>query len=94
MTKQAMAELVRHLEVHGYVVRVPDPGDRRAKLVRPTDRGREVIALAQELCRSSRTGSAGCSARTACRRCGPTWTRSGGRSAARRQAGTGTLEIV
>jgi DNA-binding MarR family transcriptional regulator len=44
-----MAELVRHLEEHGYVVRVPDPGDRRAKLVVPTDRGRDVVALAQGL---------------------------------------------
>lgn len=49
MTKQAMAELVRHLETHGYVVRVPDPADRRAKLVRPTDRGREVFDIAQKL---------------------------------------------
>jgi DNA-binding MarR family transcriptional regulator len=49
MTKQAMAELVRHLEMHGYVVRIPDPEDRRAKLVIPTDRGREVIDIAQEL---------------------------------------------
>ena len=39
MTKQAMAELVGHLETHGYVVRVPDPSDRRAKLVQPTERG-------------------------------------------------------
>lgn len=49
MTKQAMAELVAHLERHGYVRRVPDPADRRAKLVRPTGRGQEVVALAQEL---------------------------------------------
>ena len=49
MTKQAMAELVRHLETHGYVVRVPDPADRRAKLVLPTARGREVVAVAQGL---------------------------------------------
>ena len=49
MTKQAMAELVRHLEAHGYVVRVPDPSDGRAKLVLPTDRGREVVSIAQEL---------------------------------------------
>ena len=47
MTKQAMAELVAHLEAHGYLTREPDPGDRRAKLVLPTERGREVIALAQ-----------------------------------------------
>ena len=49
MTKQAMAELVGHLETHGYVVRVPDPSDRRAKLVQPTERGREVFKIAQEL---------------------------------------------
>ncbi len=49
MTKQAMAELVRHLETYGYVVRVPDPTDRRAKLVLPTDRGREVVRIAQDL---------------------------------------------
>ncbi|GAA5117094.1 MarR family winged helix-turn-helix transcriptional regulator [Pseudonocardia adelaidensis] len=49
MTKQAMAELVRHLEMHGYVRRVPDPTDRRAKLVVPTERGHDVIAIAQGL---------------------------------------------
>ena len=49
MTKQAMAELVAHLEKHGYVERRPDPGDRRAKLVVPTDRGRDVLAIAQSL---------------------------------------------
>jgi DNA-binding MarR family transcriptional regulator len=48
MTKQSMAELVRHLEAHGYVVRVADPEDRRAKLVQATDRGREVFAIARE----------------------------------------------
>jgi DNA-binding MarR family transcriptional regulator len=47
MTKQAMAELVHHLETHGYVTRVPDPHDRRAKLVLPTDRGLDIIAVAQ-----------------------------------------------
>jgi DNA-binding MarR family transcriptional regulator len=49
MTKQAMAELVGYLEGHGYVTRLPDPADRRAKLVLPTARGREVIRIAQEL---------------------------------------------
>jgi DNA-binding MarR family transcriptional regulator len=49
MTKQAMAELVAHLEEHGYVVREPDPADRRAKLVLPTARGREVVEIAQAL---------------------------------------------
>jgi DNA-binding MarR family transcriptional regulator len=49
ITKQAMAELVLYLEAHGYVSREPDPHDRRAKLVLPTERGREVIAIAQDL---------------------------------------------
>lgn len=48
ITKQSMAELVAHLERHGYVERVPDPSDRRAKLVRATPRGGEVYALARE----------------------------------------------
>ena len=45
MTKQAMAQLVAHLEAHGYVERVPDPADRRAKLVRTTARGRDVYGI-------------------------------------------------
>ena len=48
ITKQSMAELVAHLERHGYVERVPDPDDRRAKLVRATGRGEEVYAIARE----------------------------------------------
>jgi DNA-binding MarR family transcriptional regulator len=48
MTKQSMTELVAHLERHGYVERVPDPADGRAKLVRATDRGREVYAIARD----------------------------------------------
>ena len=51
ITKQSMAELVAHLERHGYVERVPDPADRRAKLVRATGRGREVYAIAREFVR-------------------------------------------
>jgi DNA-binding MarR family transcriptional regulator len=34
---------------HGYVERVPDPADRRARLVRATERGRTVFAIAREL---------------------------------------------
>ena len=51
MTKQSMTELVAHLERHGYVERVPDPADGRAKLVRATDRGREVYAIARDAMR-------------------------------------------
>jgi DNA-binding MarR family transcriptional regulator len=46
MTKQSMGELVAHLESHGYVERVPDPSDGRAKLVRPTASGQAVYPLA------------------------------------------------
>ena len=49
MTKQAMAELVEHLEAHGYVVRRPNPADGRSKLVVPTERGMEVVAIAQAM---------------------------------------------
>ncbi len=48
ITRQSMAELVVHLERHGYVERVADPGDRRAKLVRATARGRQLYAIARE----------------------------------------------
>jgi len=47
ITKQSMAELVAHLERNGYVERVPDPDDRRAKLVRSTARGSELYAIAR-----------------------------------------------
>src|SRR5918998_5561561 len=39
MTVQSMGELVDALERGGYVERIPDPSDRRAKLIRYTDRG-------------------------------------------------------
>ncbi|WP_246003186.1 MarR family winged helix-turn-helix transcriptional regulator [Nocardia tenerifensis] len=43
MTKQAMGELVRHLEGCGYVALEVDPADRRARLVRLTTRGWAVV---------------------------------------------------
>ena len=46
VTKQAAKFLVDQLESAGYVERVPDPSDGRARLIRATQRGREVIALA------------------------------------------------
>jgi DNA-binding MarR family transcriptional regulator len=46
MSKQAAAYLVDDLEVSGYVERVPDPTDRRARLIRVTPRGREAVAVA------------------------------------------------
>jgi DNA-binding MarR family transcriptional regulator len=39
MTKQSAGEVVDYLVARGYVERVPDPDDRRAKLIRLTERG-------------------------------------------------------
>lgn len=42
ITKQSVHELVGHLEARGYLVRAPDPTDRRARVVRLTARGRRL----------------------------------------------------
>ena len=47
MTKQGMMLLVDDLENRGYVRRVPDPEDARAKVVRLTARGRRFVAEAR-----------------------------------------------
>src|SRR4029453_10480151 len=44
LTKQAMMSMVDDLESRGYVRRVPDPQDARAKLVRLTPHGRRAPA--------------------------------------------------
>jgi DNA-binding MarR family transcriptional regulator len=44
MSPQAMGELVDELERLEYVVRHPDPTDRRAKLIVLTPKGRDCIA--------------------------------------------------
>ena len=44
MSPQAMGELVDELEQMGYVVRRPDPTDRRAKLIILTRKGQDCIA--------------------------------------------------
>ena len=49
ITKQGMAELVQHLERHGYVARAPDPADGRATVVRLTPRGRRAVAAAERI---------------------------------------------
>jgi DNA-binding MarR family transcriptional regulator len=46
MSKQAAAFLVDDLEAGGYVERVPDPTDRRARLIRITPLGRDAVAVA------------------------------------------------
>ena len=47
VAKQTATALVDSLERSGYVERVPDPLDGRARLVRITARGREVIPVAR-----------------------------------------------
>jgi DNA-binding MarR family transcriptional regulator len=42
MTKQTVGDVVSDLEQRGYVERVPDPDDGRAKIIRLTAKGREV----------------------------------------------------
>jgi len=42
MTKQSVGELVDDLVDQGYVERIPDPGDRRAKLICLTGKGVEA----------------------------------------------------
>jgi DNA-binding MarR family transcriptional regulator len=49
VTKQAVTLLVDHLEGGGYVARVADPSDRRAKLVVLTDRGRAAAAASEAI---------------------------------------------
>jgi DNA-binding MarR family transcriptional regulator len=49
ITPQAVGELVDDLERLGYVVRQPDPADRRAKRIVLTQRGRESVAAAFEV---------------------------------------------
>ena len=42
-TKQAVGEAVSELERLGYVAREPDPRDRRAKIIKLTDRGMDAV---------------------------------------------------
>jgi DNA-binding MarR family transcriptional regulator len=46
VTPQAMAEIIRYLEGHGYAERVPDPSDGRARIVTLTPRGHQAAAVA------------------------------------------------
>ncbi len=49
MTKQAFGEHLANVEALGYIVRVPDPDDGRAKLIVPTPRGREALVLGRAI---------------------------------------------
>ena len=43
MSRQAINHLITHLEQAGYLERYTDPADRNARLVRLTERGRELM---------------------------------------------------
>lgn len=45
MSKQALNYLLRQLEDAGYITLVDDPGDRRAKIVRTTDRSNAAAGV-------------------------------------------------
>jgi DNA-binding MarR family transcriptional regulator len=49
MTKQSVGEVVTDLQQRGYVERVPDPNDGRAKIIRLTPRGHEAQTLGWKL---------------------------------------------
>jgi DNA-binding MarR family transcriptional regulator len=48
-TKQTVGEVTSELEQLGYVERVPDPEDKRAKIIRLTERGREAQTAGRQL---------------------------------------------
>jgi DNA-binding MarR family transcriptional regulator len=49
LTKQAVGETVMHLEELGYLERVPDPKDRRAKIIKLTPRGLDAVRTGRRL---------------------------------------------
>lgn len=56
MTRQSVSELIDYLEERGYVERMPDPKDRRAVLVRRTERGWRVNQVARGVVEEVQTG--------------------------------------
>lgn len=51
MTKQSIGEITDDLAARGYVERIPDPADRRAKLIRLTAKGTRAQRTGAELFR-------------------------------------------
>ncbi len=49
VSSQAMVQTVDYLERRGYVRRVPDPTDRRAKLIQVTERGHSMRSTAARI---------------------------------------------
>jgi DNA-binding MarR family transcriptional regulator len=48
-TKQSVGEAVADLQKLGFVERVADPADRRAKIIQLTSHGREALTASQEI---------------------------------------------
>lgn len=53
ITKQSMGDLIDHLEACGYVEKVPDASDGRAKIVSLTERGWSLDKAAREILRKT-----------------------------------------
>src|SRR5262249_46504637 len=49
MTKQSVGEVASDLEQRGYVERIPDPADGRAKIIRLTKRGHDAQSIGRGL---------------------------------------------
>jgi DNA-binding MarR family transcriptional regulator len=45
VSRQAVAQGIAALERHGYITRVPDPADARARLIELTPRGRQALRV-------------------------------------------------
>ena len=58
MTQQAMGQLLEDMETAGYVSRVPDPKDRRARLVTLTDQGQAAVTICYDVLRTLEAGYA------------------------------------
>ncbi|GAA1875877.1 MarR family winged helix-turn-helix transcriptional regulator [Pseudonocardia ailaonensis] len=56
VSKQAAAKTIAGLEAAGYVRRAPDAADARRILVRPTDRGRDMLTRSAEIFDALRAG--------------------------------------
>ena len=53
ISKQSVHELLGHLEQRGYLTREPDPTDGRARIVRLTERGRQLERTINQLAHGS-----------------------------------------
>lgn len=51
VSKQTVGSIVDQLERAGYVCRVPDPRDARARLVRIADRGQDLVRISEPVVR-------------------------------------------